>query len=214
MLLWSKGSHARKLAGHIVCRLVIWWAGWVPIFCWPKTWFGDTWCCSVAGFLQSVFGKWILSRKWFLEISLEDRFWVSHYTTLEWVLNFWREDLENMMTLVFSGLSFILHLAHHFANFCRSLRKSFAVNCTFLPEVHRAVSSANWDFEFCMWSGFGKSMTYIRKSNGLRAELCRTPAMGLILSERKQFTLTWKTRPTRKSESQRVILVGTSSMKI
>ena len=27
------------------------------------------------------------------------------------------------MTLVFSGFSFILHLAHHFANFRRSLRK-------------------------------------------------------------------------------------------
>ena len=36
------------------------------------------------------------------------------------------------MTLVFSGFSFILHLAHHFANFRRSLRKSFAANCTFL----------------------------------------------------------------------------------
>ena len=37
-----------------------------------------------------------------------------------------RENLENMMTLFFSGMSFILHLAHHFANFRRSLRKSFA----------------------------------------------------------------------------------------
>ena len=43
-----------------------------------------------------------------------------------------REDLENMMTLVFSGLSFTLHLAHHFASFRRSLCKSFAANCTFL----------------------------------------------------------------------------------
>ena len=52
-----------------------------------------------------------------------------------------REDLRNMMTLVFSGLSFILHLAHHFASFGRSLDKSFAVNCTFLIAAHRAVSS-------------------------------------------------------------------------
>ena len=36
------------------------------------------------------------------------------------------------MTLVFSGFSFIPHLAHHFANFRRSLSKSFAANCTFL----------------------------------------------------------------------------------
>ena len=54
-----------------------------------------------------------------------------------------REDLENMITLVFSGFSFILHLAHHVASFRRSLRKSFA--------SHRAVSSANWDLEFCLW---------------------------------------------------------------
>ena len=42
------------------------------------------------------------------------------------VLIFWREgDLENMMTLLFSGFSFILHLAHHFANFRRSLPQKF-----------------------------------------------------------------------------------------
>ena len=62
-----------------------------------------------------------------------------------------RGDLENMMTLVFSGFSFILHLAHHFANFRKSLRKSFAANCTFLLAAHREVSSANWDFGFCLW---------------------------------------------------------------
>ena len=52
------------------------------------------------------------------------------------------------MTLVFSGLSFILHLAHHFASFRRSFCKSFAAICTFLLAAHRAVSSANWDFDF------------------------------------------------------------------
>ena len=54
------------------------------------------------------------------------------------------------MTLVFSRFSFILHLAHHFANYRRSLRKSFAANCTFLLAAYRAVSSANWDFELSM----------------------------------------------------------------
>ena len=52
------------------------------------------------------------------------------------------------MTLVFSGFSFILHLAYHFANFRRSLLKSFAANCTFLLAAHRAVSPANWDYLF------------------------------------------------------------------
>ena len=55
------------------------------------------------------------------------------------------------MTLVFSGLSFILYLAHHFASFLRSFCKSFVANYTFLLVAHRAVSSANWDFEFCLW---------------------------------------------------------------
>ena len=40
------------------------------------------------------------------------------------------------MILAFSGLSSILHLAHHFDSFRRSLRKSFAANCTFLLAVH------------------------------------------------------------------------------
>ena len=46
------------------------------------------------------------------------------------------------MTLVFSGFSFILHLAHYFANF----RRSFATNCTVFSVVR-----------------IGKSLTYIRK---------------------------------------------------
>ena len=50
------------------------------------------------------------------------------------------------MTLVFAGFSFILHLAHHFASFRRSLLKGFAANCILLLAVHKAVSSANWDF--------------------------------------------------------------------
>ena len=89
----------------------------------------------------------------------------------------------------------------------------FAAKCTFLLAAHRAVS-ANWDFEFYLWWGFGKSLRYIRKSSGLRTEPYETPVMGLILSERKPFMLTWTTRPTGKSESRRVILVGRSSMKI
>ena len=154
-LWWSKGSHIRKLVRHIVCRFVVWWMGWVPIFYRLKVWFCGTWCCSAPGYPQSVF-----------------------------------------------------------ASFRRSFCKSFAANCTFLLAAHRAVSSGNWDFEFCLWWGFGKSLTYIIKSNGLRTEPCGTPTMGLILSERKPFTLTWITQPTRKSESQCVILVGRSSIKI
>ena len=60
-----------------------------------------------------------------------------------------RGDLDNMMTLIFLEFNFILHLAHHFANFRRSLREGFVPNCTFLLAIHIAMSSANWDFEFC-----------------------------------------------------------------
>ena len=38
------------------------------------------------------------------------------------------------MTLVFSELSFILHLAHHFASFRRSFCKSFAANFIFITD--------------------------------------------------------------------------------
>ena len=62
-----------------------------------------------------------------------------------------RGDLENMITLVFSRFSFFLYLAHQFASFRRFLRESFAAKYMFLPVAHNAVSSANWDFEFCLW---------------------------------------------------------------
>ena len=51
-------------------------------------------------------------------------------------------------------------------------------------------------------------MTYIRKSNGLRTEPGGTPATGLILSERKPFTLTWITRPTKKFREPMCHFIG------
>ena len=57
-------------------------------------------------------------------------------------------DLENIITLVFSGLSLILHLAHHIAKFRRSCCKSFAAICMFRMKAHCAVSSANWAESF------------------------------------------------------------------
>ena len=59
-----------------------------------------------------------------------------------------------------------------------------------------------------------KSLMYIRKSNGLTTEPCVTPAMGLILSDKKPSKLTWITRPTRISDSQCGILMERSSTKI
>ena len=67
-------------------------------------------------------------------------------------------DLENIITLAFMGLSLILHLAHHIVNFRRSCCKSFAAICMFRLKVHCAVSSANWDREFCLCCG----VTYLK----------------------------------------------------
>ena len=53
-----------------------------------------------------------------------------------------------------------------------------------------------------------------QESNGLRTEPCGTPAFGLIWVENKLSTLTCMIRPTRKSESQRAILLGKSSWNI
>ena len=44
-------------------------------------------------------------------------------------------DLENIITLVFSGFSLILHLAHHIAKFRKSCCKNFAAKRTFKPIV-------------------------------------------------------------------------------
>ena len=46
-----------------------------------------------------------------------------------------------MITLVFSGFSLILHLAHHIAKFRRSCCKRFAAKCTFKLKAHCTVSS-------------------------------------------------------------------------
>ena len=54
-----------------------------------------------------------------------------------------------MITLVFSGFSLILHLANHIAKVRRFCCKSFAVKHTFKLKAHCAVSSANWNSEFC-----------------------------------------------------------------
>ena len=93
-------------------------------------------------FLESEFGAESDPWKFFLRKDFESLAY-SFRTGSEFLA---RWDMENKITVVFSGFNFVLHLAHHFTNFRRSLRKSFAANCTFLLAVHRAMSSANWDF--------------------------------------------------------------------
>ena len=59
-------------------------------------------------------------------------------------------DLENMIILVSSGFDLILHLAHYIVKFRRSCCKKFAAKLTFTLKDHCAVSSANWDRQFCL----------------------------------------------------------------
>ena len=58
-----------------------------------------------------------------------------------------------MITIVSSGLSLILHLAHHLAKFSSYFSKIFAAKHTFLLKADNALSSGNWDGEFCLWCG-------------------------------------------------------------
>ena len=47
-----------------------------------------------------------------------------------------------------------------------------------------------------------------QKSNGSGLNPVETPTLGFIWLDKKPFTLTCITQPTKKSESQRAILVG------
>ena len=75
---------------------------------------------------------------------------MSRHTVLGWVLFVLANlDLKNMITLVYSRFSLILHLAHHIAKFRRPCFKRFAAKHTFKLKTHCASLSANWDSEFC-----------------------------------------------------------------
>ena len=54
-------------------------------------------------------------------------------------------DLENIMTFVFSGFSFILHLAYHLANLSMPLCRYSAAKSIFLLTAYWLASSANCD---------------------------------------------------------------------
>ena len=53
------------------------------------------------------------------------------------------QDLENIMTFVFSGFSFILHLAHHLARLSRSPCKYSTAKSISLLTAHWPASFAN-----------------------------------------------------------------------
>ena len=54
-------------------------------------------------------------------------------------------DMQNIMTLVFSGFSFIPHLAHHLASLSRSLCRYSTAKSILLLTAHWPASSANCD---------------------------------------------------------------------
>ena len=84
---------------------------------------------------------------------------MSRHTLLDWVLFPGEYGPGEYNHHCFSGFSLILHLAHHIAKFRRSCCKNFAAKRTFKLKAHCAVSSGNWDREFYLWCGVGRSLT-------------------------------------------------------
>ena len=95
-------------------------------------------------------------------------------------------NLENIITLVFSRFSLILHLAHHIAKFRRSCCKHFDAKRTFKLKVH----CANWEREFCLWCGVGRSLRSIKKVVDSAQNPVEPPALGFIWLDKKPFSLT------------------------
>ena len=122
---------------HIVCRFVKWLRDLDPIFCWLISLDAEICCCSVLKFPQSVLWKSSYCQMWYLRILCEDN-------TKEGRCKKDRagsaliadRDLENIMTFVFSGFSFILHLAHHLASLSRSRCRYSAAKLIFLLTAH------------------------------------------------------------------------------
>ena len=121
-----------------------------------------------------VLQRFRMSSKCFLKVSWESKviprnftsgytFRVSPYSFRLGSVFLASTDLENIITLVFSGFTLILHLAHHIAKFRRSCCKSFAAKHTFKLKAHCAVSSANWEREFCLWCGVGRSLMWWKR---------------------------------------------------
>ena len=65
-----------------------------------------------------------------------------------------------------------------------------------------------------VFSNYGWKVVDVNPENGFRTEPYETPALGFIWLEKKLFMLNCLIRPTKKSESQRVILVGRSNWNI
>ena len=106
----------RELVGRVIQRIKLWVCcrGMLPGVAASQDF--------LKVFLESEFRVESDSQKLHLGIDFES-------LAIQFLNGFWisgEKDPENVMTLVFSGFNFIIHSAHHFANFGRSLRKSFS----------------------------------------------------------------------------------------
>ena len=61
--------------------------------------------------------------------------------------------------LGFSELSLILYLVHHIAKLTRSCCRNFSAKHRFKLKAHCAISASNWNSEFYLWCGVGRSLT-------------------------------------------------------
>ena len=140
---------------HIVCRFVKWFWGLGPNFCWPIFLNDEIFGCSVLKFPQNILWKSSYCQMWYLRILCEDSTKGSREDKAGSALIEHR-DLENIMTFVFSGFSFILHVAHHLASLSRSLcrysgnKKPSILTCMTLParksenHLYSLVGRSSW----------------------------------------------------------------------
>ena len=95
--------------------------------------------------------------------------------------------LLKIISCVFLGFNFTLHFEHHAS---RSFNVFDILYCTYTlfgPNVHMPKSSANCEiFTWLLRGSIGKSLTYIKKSSGLRT----VPAFNWTLSETSSFIFT------------------------
>ena len=126
------------------CRLVKWCRDLGPTFCWPIFLSDEIFGCSVLKFPQSVLWNSSYCQMWYLRILCEDSTKEGHCTGSALIAD---RDLENIVTSVFSGFSFILHLAHHLASLLRSL-------CRY--------SAAKSTLDACFHNPFYLSLVYMR----------------------------------------------------
>ena len=93
-----------------------------PIFCWQMPLNSEICGCSILKFVVNVLWKSSYSQKWYLRIlckdSMKEDCHIKKDKAGSTLIAVW--ELNNILTFVFLGFSFIVHLAHHLLSLSRS----------------------------------------------------------------------------------------------